>query len=291
MGEIVIRPLTTLAEAELVEEVQHQVWGRDDAEVTPAHLLHALAYNGGSLIGAFDGERLVGFVLGVLGTMTDEKRVDQVAAARLKMYSVMAGVVPDFRDHDIGYRLKLAQRDFALQIGVRLITWTFDPLESRNGRFNIAKLGAVCNRYLVNFHGELGGINAGVATDRFDVDWWVTTHRVKSRVTRGQRPLGLAALLGGGARVVNRTSLRADGLRAPEAEAVPDGGNLLLVEVPADFQAVKQADLGLAVAWRRHTRLLFESLFAGGYLATDYLSEVAADGERRNYYLLTFGDS
>src|SRR5436190_1217473 len=89
-------------------------------------------------------------------------------------------VLGAFHGQQIGYQLKLAQRDYVAFQGVRLITWTFDPLESRNARLNIAKLGAVCNKYMRVPYGDMDdALNAAVPADRFQVDWWITSPRVK----------------------------------------------------------------------------------------------------------------
>ncbi len=275
-----------------VEEIQLLIWGKDEREIMPGHLLHALQHNGAALLGAYDGFKLVGFTLAVLATVEElNVRIDQVAAARLKMYSVIAGVLPEYRDADVGYRLKLAQRDFAMRIGVRLITWTYDPLESRNGRFNIGKLGAVCHRYHRNFHGDLVGINAGLATDRFEVEWWVTSNRVKGRVAKKRRPLSLQSLLDGGAILVNEAVFNAAGLPVPPPNYVSRPGNLMLMEIPADFQAIKQDDFPLALRWREHSQLLFEELFHSGFVATDFAYTIDKDGHQRSFYLFTHQDS
>lgn len=291
MSEITVRPVQGLAEMREIEELQMIVWGKDEREMMPAHLLHALQHNGAALIGAYEGSKVVGFTMAVLGTvegLTD--RIDQVAAARLKMYSVIAGVLPAYRDANVGYQLKMAQRDFALRIGVRLITWVYDPLESRNARFNIGKLGAVCQRYLRNFHGEMAGINAGLETDRFEVEWWVTSNRVKGRATQQRRPLQMQTLLDGGASLINEAAFNDAGLPVPTLEIAGQAGNLVLVEIPADFQQLKQQDFSLALRWREHTRALFENLFRDGYLVTDFVSQVDAQG-RRSFYLLTHQDA
>jgi predicted GNAT superfamily acetyltransferase len=292
MSEIEIRPMQSMAEMQDIEELQLAIWGKDEREMMPGHLCHALQHNGAALLGAFDGSKLIGFTLAVLATvegLTD--RIDQVAAARLKMYSVIAGVLPEYRDGVVGYMLKMAQIDFALRIGVRLITWTFDPLESRNGRFNIAKLGAICHRYLRNFHGEMVGINAGLETDRFEVEWWVTSNRAKGRANRPRQPLPLQALLDGGAVLVNEVIFNADGLPVPPANYVSRPGNLMLVEIPADFQEVKRRDFPLALRWRRHSRTLFEGLFHSGFVVTDFVAYTDENEHRRSFYLLTFQDA
>ncbi len=262
MDEIEIRPVQGMAEMRDIEDLQLLIWGKDEREMMPAHLCHALQHNGAALLGAFDGSKLVGFTLAVLATVEGlNDRIDQVAAARLKMYSVIAGVLPEYRNTGVGYRLKMAQRDFALRIGVRLITWTYDPLESRNARFNIGKLGAVCNRYLRNFHGELAGINAGLETDRFEVEWWVTSNRAKGRATQQKRPMSLQNLLDGGAVVANGVTFDAEGLPVPPLQTSRQTNNLVLVEIPTDFQRIKQQDFALALRWREHSRALFENLF------------------------------
>lgn len=275
-----------------VEEIQLLIWGKNEREIMAGHLLHALQFNGAALFGAYDGSKLVGFTLAVLATVEDlNNRIDQVAAARLKMYSVIAGVLPEYRDANVGYRLKLAQRDFALRIGVRLITWTYDPLESRNGRFNIGKLGAICHRYHRNFHGDLVGINAGLATDRFEVEWWVTSNRVKGRIARKRKPLSLQSLVDGGALLINEATFNSAGFPIPPANYVSRPANLILMEIPADFQAMKEEDFTLALRWRQHSQLLFEELFHSGFMVTDFVGTTDEDGHQRSFYLLTHQDA
>jgi predicted GNAT superfamily acetyltransferase len=282
-----IRPITTLSDMQQVEDVQRAAWGIADLEMVSVHMLHALQHNGAPLIGAYDGNQLVGFCLGVLGTVATPDRRDQVAAARLKLYSVMAGVRPEHQNRSIGYRLKVAQRQFALAVGVRLITWTYDPLQSRNAHFNISKLGAVCHTYHLNFHGDLGGINAGLPTDRFEVEWWVTSNRVKRKMEKPRRPLPLAILLQSGALLVNEATRNQAGLPVPPANYVSRPSNLMLVEVPAHFQRLKQQDFALAQQWRLHTRQLFTQLFADGFVVTDFVTDEGPTGNRRSFYLLT----
>lgn len=280
-----------MEEIAAAEEVQRVTWTMTDLDIIPAHALHAMQHSGAVLLGAFDGERVVGFAFGVLGTEENPNRVDQVAAARLKMYSVIAGVLPDYQQHDIGYRLKMAQRDFAIRIGIRLITWTYDPLESLNARFNIGKLGAICHRYLRHFHGDMTGINTGLPTDRFEVEWWVTQNRVAARAERKWRPLKLEALLAGGAVLVNEATVNESGLPVPPLNYVSRPGNLMLVEIPANFQGIKRADMPLALRWRMHTRDVFEKMFDSGFIVTDFVPYVDEQGNQRSYYLLTYQDS
>lgn len=286
MNDILIRPISKTADMQQLEDLQRTIWDSNDLEVTSFHTLHALVHNGASLIGAFDGNKIVGFVFGVLGLIDDPTRIDQVAAARLKMYSVMAGVLADYQKHNIGYRLKLAQRDHANKIGVRLITWTYDPLESVNARLNIAKLGCICQTYHRHFHGDMGGINAGLPTDRFEVEWWVTSNRVESKVTKQRRPLSYQDLLRGGAYLINPTTFEGQFPIPAFHYDLPYDKNLLLLEIPANFQAIKQTDPDLARGWREHTRYLFEDLFTHRFLVTDFTVYEEAD-KKRSFYLLT----
>jgi predicted GNAT superfamily acetyltransferase len=275
-----IRPLTTLTQLQPLEALQKAAWGMSDLEVLPAHHFHALVHNGNSVLGAFINGRLVGFVFSVLGR----------DANTFKLYSVLMGVHPDFRDQGVGYHLKLAQRAFGLSIGVPLITWTFDPLQSRNARLNIAKLGALCSTYHRHFHGELDGINAGIPSDRFEVAWWLQSAHVARCLAQPNRRPTLAHALQDGAVLVNKASRDENGrLHPTEPPEIPTASSLL-VEIPADHSAMKQADPELALAWRLHTRHLFEKLFGHGYVVTDFIYDKTAVYPR-SFYLLSTGDN
>ena len=114
------------------------------------------------MIGAWDDDKLVGFVLGFLGT--DEGDPNRPAMTRLKHCSHMLAVLPDYRDKGVGYQLKIAQYHAVNQQAVRLITWTFDPVESRNANLNIARLGAISRTYKRDNYGEMNdGLNVGFA--------------------------------------------------------------------------------------------------------------------------------
>ena len=286
---IVIRPLVSPAEMLQAEEVQRQVWGEGDTDILPVHLLQAINLHGGVVIGAFDGDKLVGLVVGFLGA--DSESPERVAMARLEHYSHILGVLPEYRSRRLGYALKIAQREAVLAQGVRLITWTFDPLLSLNAHLNIRQLGAVCNRYLPNVYGELrDSLNIGQKSDRFVVDWWITSRRVISRLAGERKPLDLAHFLSAGAEKVNPSSLNDEGFVYPAEDVRYPESTLALVEIPADIQAIRSADPALAKAWREGTREIFTNMFEAGYLVTDF---VYLRGERypRSYYVLAHGES
>jgi predicted GNAT superfamily acetyltransferase len=291
MSDIIIQPIYDLEKMTEVEPVEQKIWGIADIEVTCTHTLHALVESGGSLIGAYDDGELVGFVLGIPAIINDPSRP---LADRLKLYSYMAGVLPSYQGQGIGYGLKLAQREDALRQGYRLITWTYDPLESLNARLNIGKLGAICHTYHRHFHGDLGGINAGLPTDRFNVDWWLDRESVKQKVLGEKRPLrpgsgqalSLPSLIANGTIILNPAIINSVGLPIPpEATALLTGP--CLIEIPTNIRAIKEHEFALAETWRFHTRDLFETAFAQGFVVTDFVMDGGENGRSRSYYLLT----
>lgn len=274
---LIIRPLQTDAEYRAAEQLQRDVWGMDDVEIVAHDLLITVHKNGGLVLGAFEAEldsqeTLIGFVFGFAGLQ---------AAGRVKHCSHLAGVTPAFQGRDIGYRLKLAQRDYVLAQGIDLITWTFEPLESRNARFNLHKLGATCRTYLRNIYGDMRDkLNAGLPSDRFQVDWRINSTHVEARLQGEFQRLAPFTLQATGVGVINR-AVPAGELLRPAETILPVEGDRLLVQIPADFQKLKVADMSLARSWRSQTREIFETAFAAGYTATDLLFENGF-----SYYLL-----
>lgn len=272
-----IRSLQTMEEFRQAEGVQLEVWSMPPGEVVPLHLLLTVQKSGGLVLGAFDeAGAMIGFLLGFLG---------RTAGGHWKHCSHMMGVLPGYRHLGVGEALKRRQREFALQQGLDLVTWTFDPLEGVNANLNFAKLGVVCRTYERDLYGRMSDdLNQGLPSDRFEVEWWIASRRVADRLRQGPLRLRLAEVEQGGAQRANRTQVRG-GLRLPLEADLATEAPVLLVETPTSFQAIKTASMDLALAWRRHTRTLFEACFQAGYLAADFFSE-RIDGERRNFYLL-----
>jgi len=288
-GKLTIRRLSTPGEMLEVERLQTIIWPGSEVDIVPSHLMLTVAHNGGVAIGACDGDQMVGFVFGFLGT--DSASPNRPAMARLKHCSHMLGVDPRYRDAGVGFALKCAQREAVIEQGIRLVTWTYDPLESRNAYLNVRRLGAVCRTYLREAYGPMrDALNQGLPSDRFQVDWWVTSPRVRSRIDGTRPPLDLANFLDAGVSIVNAAELREDGLPRPSPALQPLTGNMLLVEIPPVFSDLRRKDLPLAGEWRVHTRHIFESAFAQGYLVTDF---VHLKGERapRSFYLLSQGEA
>ena len=203
MADFSIRSLKTIDEFHAAEDLQRVAWGSDELDIVPLHLLLTAAKNGGVVLGAFAQDQLVGFVFGFLGT-SDRYGPEAPAAVKLKHCSHQLGVLPEWQSRGVGYALKVAQREAVRAQNLRLITWTFDPLESKNAHLNITKLGAVCNTYLRDYYGELhDDLNRGLATDRFQVDWWIAARRTEVRLSRKRPPLQLQHYLDVGALILN----------------------------------------------------------------------------------------
>lgn len=276
-----IRSVQTHAEYRAVEQLQQDVWGRSSVALVHNGVLLTAQKNGGLVLGAFERDAspesdeagsvgLVGFVFGFVG-LTPEGTV--------KHCSHIAGVLPRCQGRGVGYRLKLEQRRRVLAQGIELVTWTFDPLESRNAYFNMRKLGVTCRTYWPNLYGDMrDAVNAGLPSDRFQVDWHIASEHVAGRLRTVLPTPSLAGLRAGGALLLNP--------HPPEtppdlAARVQGGAERLLVQVPPGFQALKATDMEQARQWRQHTRDLLMAAFAGGYVATDFLVE----GEQSCYLL------
>lgn len=176
---IAIRPLT--ADADLTEAVRLQktVWGFDDIDLLPRRLFVVAGKIGGQILGAFDGHQMVGFCLTIPGLKP---------GGRYYLHSHMLGVLPDYQNRGVGRRLKLAQRSAALEQGIDLIEWTFDPLEIKNSHFNIERLGAVVRRFVPNQYGVSSSpLHAGLPTDRCVAEWRIASPRVRGLLDEGRR--------------------------------------------------------------------------------------------------------
>jgi predicted GNAT superfamily acetyltransferase len=234
------------------------------------------------VIGAYIDNKLIGFVFGFPGL---ESTPD---GPRPKHCSHMMGIHPQHRDSGVGFVLKRAQWQMVRHQGLDHITWTYDPLLSRNAYLNISKLGAVCNIYRRAEYGEMrDGLNAGLPSDRFQVDWWINTRRVERRLgKRPRRPLKLDNF--SKAELEPLYSLHdsaGNWLRPPEHFA-PLEERLALAEIPSDFNALKEADFALARDWRFFSREVFETAFAAGYIITDFVYDTG-----RSFYVLSHGES
>jgi predicted GNAT superfamily acetyltransferase len=168
-SDTLIRPLTRLEDFERCVVLQLEIWGYGDGDVVPRRIFMVAERIGGQVIGAFDGDTIVGFAMSLPG----------YRSGCTYLHSHMLAVLPAYRNAGLGRRLKLAQRDDAIARGFDLMEWTFDPLEIKNGYLNIARLGAIVRRYEPDFYGPSSSpLQGGLPTDRLYAEWWLRSPRV-----------------------------------------------------------------------------------------------------------------
>jgi chorismate synthase len=222
---IVIRDIESLAEMREVEQLQREIWGVEDLEVYPALALKPQKEVGAILIGAFAEGRLIGFVFGFPGILNGETII----------HSDMLGISPAYRSNNLGYLLKRAQREEAMALGIKRITWTFDPLQSRNAHLNFSKLGVIADRYYVDYYGVTSSFLHRFGTDRLWVTWLLDSERVKSRLEQNASPRA------------------ADIIRAED----------IVIEIPCEITSNHEH-------WRVTTREGFTRALAAGYVVEEF---------------------
>jgi predicted GNAT superfamily acetyltransferase len=172
--DIQIRKCTTLPDFHRCVEIQREVWRESDLETEPYVTFVVAHQTGGQVLGAFDGDTMVGFSMSLVG----------LHGTAPYLHSHMTGVLASHRDRRVGRLLKLFQRDEALSRDIRLVEWTFDPLEIRNAHFNFNRLGGICRKIIPNFYGVTSSpLHRGLPTDRLLVEWQLDTKRVIAAIS------------------------------------------------------------------------------------------------------------
>jgi chorismate synthase len=260
--QTVIRDLKSIDDLRQLKAVEKEVWGMADEDTLPLTLAVALKAAGNIFVGAFEKDKLVGFAFGFLGREHGQTTI----------HSHMLAVLDAYRHLDLGSLLKQAQRERAMAMGVHEMTWTFDPLQSRNAHFNLCKLGVVSDTYKVDFYGpETSSILHRNGTDRLWVRWILNSRRVRDR------------LAGQNARVETLDALR---LLAPLVRFDPSGKpgradldeslarQRVSIEIPGDILEVERADKGLAREWRDATRWAFREALKAGFFAAEFCRSI-----------------
>lgn len=174
---IAVRTITEIADLREAVRLQKIIWGFEDLELLPVRLFVVANRVGGQTMAAFDGDKMVGFLIAVPGVKSDGTHY---------LHSNMMGVLAEYRNAGVGRQLKLAQREEAISRGIGMIEWTFDPLELKNAFFNMQRLGAVVERYVLNQYGVTSShLHGGLPTDRCIASWFLDSDRVK-RVVAGE---------------------------------------------------------------------------------------------------------
>lgn len=278
MTTITIRTLHTPEEMDVAVRLQQVYWGQNIGDSVPAHMLLSIARYGGHVHAAFDADRMVGLSIGFLGAKYREGH-SQCAADSLCIMSKRLVVLPEYRGQKIGEQLKWAQRDFALQHGISLVQWTYDPLLSRNAHLNLHKLRGIVSEYEENYFGAVA-VHPTMRADRLVVDWWVNHPHVKQPSAFTPETLETAQIMNPAA-FNSRNMLIPGALHTPQAE-------ILLLEIPLEFFALGNLDAELGQVWRDHVREAFMMLLAAGYVGTDFVrfkpGVPGVEGER-GYYI------
>lgn len=223
--KVVVRKCAGIEEYRQCVDLQREIWGEADLEVEPVTLFVVAEGTGGQVLGAFAGGRLIGYTLAVVG----------YREGTVFLHSHMTGVHRDYRDRGIGRALKLFQREEALGRGIRLVVWTFDPLETRNAHFNLNRLGAIARKYLPNHYGQTTSpLHLGLPTDRLLAEWQLDSGRVVAAIS------GLA----------------------PEPSEAPAS-----IELPAELESWKGSKCEDVARVQARIREEFTGWFARGYAA------------------------
>ena len=240
-----LRPLTSVEDADRILAVMIATWG--EHQLLPREMIVALGHSGNVPYGAFDGDDLIGYVLGWAGMEPNDG---------LHAHSHMLATLPERRHRGVGFALKLAQRAQCLEQGISLVRWTFDPLLSRNAHFNLTKLGATADRFLPDFYGDMAdALNRGERSDRLLVRWDLASDDA------GPAP-------GTGFDVLAR--LGDDPAMPVPSEVRPPAGEPALIGIPRDYHDLRERDRALAERWREATARALGLCFDAGLEATGF---------------------
>jgi len=268
--QVAIRDLKSIDDLSQLKAVEKAVWGMADEDALPLTVAIALRAAGNIFVGAFDRdndkEKLVGFAFGFFGR----------EHGQMTIHSHMLAVLDAYRHLDLGSRLKQAQRERAMALGVHEMTWTYDPLQSRNAHFNFSKLGVVSDTYKVDFYGpETSSMLHRNGTDRLWVRWILNSRRVRDRLAGGNKTPN--------ARVETLDAMR---LLAPLVRFDPSGKpgradlaeslarQRVSIEIPGDILEVERTDMGLAREWRDATRWAFREAVKAGFFVAEFCRSI-----------------
>jgi predicted GNAT superfamily acetyltransferase len=268
MPTVTCRDLTTLDDFAGVVDLEREIWGPGYDEVVPVPILAVTVMRGGILIGAFDEDRMVGFVYSLAG----------IKHGKPMQWSHMAGVLDAFRGAGVGYQLKVLQRERALAMGLDLIEWTYDPMQALNAHLNFAKLGVIAEEYEINVYGEsTSPLHRGNPTDRFVAEWRVNDARVEARL-RGAAPMAPVMTV----EPAVRARPAGEWLKPAVVDLSLDAKRIS-IEIPTGFTEMLGAAPDLALEWRMTTRELFTTYFSRGYHAVEFFLDRQS---RKGTYLL-----
>jgi predicted GNAT superfamily acetyltransferase len=278
---IAIRDLASFDDVKQAAAVEREVWELSDLDTTPLTLAIATQAAGSIWLGAFDGTKLIGFAFGFLG----------LEHGRAIVHSHMLAVRAPYRNLHLGYKLKLAQRErvLALRInGSRIteITWTFDPLQSKNAHFNFARLGVISADYKVDFYGpETSSILHRNGTDRLWVKWPLSSRRVQDRL---QGKDNRAEMVDALRTLTPLIQFNGNGRPARTDLSAALRRQRIAIEIPSDIVSIEKKDPSLAREWRQATRWAFTEALNAGFFVAEFCRAVRGQ-QGPGVYLLEKG--
>lgn len=259
---ISIRDLETVSDIEPMLRLEKEVWGLADADVTPLTLTVALKAAGSILLGAFEGRELVGFALAF----------PSFEHGKIGLHSHMLAVRPSHRECGLGHRLKLAQRERALLMGITEMTWTFDPLRCLNAHLNFSKLGVISDSYRIDFYGPQTSSHLHTnGTDRLWVTWRMADSRVQQRLNGKD---GSAEVLDALRHVEPLIRFNGDGKPAAGDLSVALSRQRIAIEIPRNMDQIEHTEKELAREWRLATRRAFTEALHAGFVVKEFCRSI-----------------
>ena len=259
---LTIRELDSISDLRSAIQLEKEVWGLDDLDVTPLTTAIATRAAGAFWLGAFEGADLAGIAYAL----------PSLHGGRIGFHSHLLAVRESHRHSNIGHRLKLAQRERALAVGAAEISWTFDPLRSRNAHLNFAKLGAISDKYIADFYGPQTSSPLHVnSTDRLWLTWQLGTRRVSERVSgKDPRPEALDALK----HLEPLVRFNGDGVPVMSDQEAALSRQRIAIEIPGDIDHMERSDLPLARRWRTATRSAFTAALNNGFVVREFCRSI-----------------
>ncbi len=236
-------------------EVIRNAWGSNDFATFMKDFLTGVSYNGGIVLVAKENGKIIGFSFSIVGFRK-----------KFYIYSHMTGVNRDYWHRDIGYLLKLKQREISIQKGFDLVAWTFDPLQGLNSNFNLRKLGAIARVYRKNHYGIMtDSLNLGLPSDRVVAEWFIKSKHVEERINGNFK---------------NYVDLKdaiiteeKNGFRIPFKLNLDLNEDYIRIEIPRDINKIKKENLKFANLWREYTAKVYEHYFSKGYALVDFTTD------------------
>ena len=258
MPELQIQELHKMQDLIATVELQQKIWQMRPYECASPYTMNAVLHNGGNILGATIDGHLVGYTFAFPG----------VRDSNVWLWSHMAGVHPDFQGQRIGFKLKQAQRLWALANGYDVIAWTFDPMQRGNANFNFSQLGATAKTYYVDHYGAMQDkINAGLASDRLEAVWCLNDPQVIS-IAQGHAVIGSAEDYPDTSFAVYVDSAGVIHDEIPEQFQ----HDTYCIEIPYDVAKLKKTKIDHAQRWQQSVRTAITALLGKGFIVNKFIS-------------------